>query len=75
MLTRGMLIGDLLFAAWFGVTVSESMLSDIMRVSLIANKSVFFIRCLLWLAFCLLLGFVWADRLWKRKEDKFNHLS
>lgn len=46
-LTRGMLIGDLLFAAWFGVTVSESMLSDIMRVSLIANKSVFFIRCLL----------------------------
>ena len=73
--TRGLLFGLGLFAVWFIVTWIEINMSDFKRAVIFQDYDSFLRRCMIWFVCEMIIGFVIASGVWKRKEERLEYLS
>lgn len=72
-LTRGSLLGLLLFAVWLVVTIIEINVSDFEKAAF--SWDVFIRRSVTWFICEMVIGLVLAISIWRGKEEKFRYLS
>lgn len=76
LVTRGFVIGLLIFLIWFAVTITtEIILSEFRDIILSEKRTIIYARYAMWFIYCEILGFTFANLRWKRNEQKFQNLS
>ncbi|GAA3409127.1 hypothetical protein ACFFNY_08900 [Paenibacillus hodogayensis] len=73
--SRGFLIGILLFAVWFVITMIEINTSEFEKALYTQYVSAFVKKCVIWFVSYMIIGCVIASGMWKQKEEKMNYLS
>lgn len=71
-LTRGSLLGFLIFNFWLIVTIVEIFMLSDLELAQYSWES-FIKKCLLWFTLEIMLGFALAVGSWKANEEKYHH--
>ncbi len=74
-ITRGIGLGLLLFLMWLIVTIIEISMSEFQKTLYFEHFSNFIEKCMIWFCCYMTLGFILANGIWKRKEEKMDYLS
>lgn len=68
-------MGILLFLIWLVVTLLEISMSEFQKMLYLEHVSNFINKCVIWFVCYMVIGFILANGMWKRKEEKFEYLS
>jgi len=74
-ITRGFTLGLLLFSIWLIITIIEISMSEFEKTLYFEQLSNFIEKCVIWFICQMALGFILANGMWKRKEEKMEYLS
>lgn len=73
--TRGLGFGLMLYGIWFAITILEISSSEFERAVYFDNIQNLVKKCAIWFVCYMTYGFIVSVTLWKKKEEKYEHLS